>query len=497
VITFPAAPLDQNSDARNGRDESVTVARSPIVDSFFENGSVTYDLASEFLNSKWVNVLRVLGMDKVYHRAEGAYLYDDRGERYLDFHTGEGVASLGHNHPRIKAALIDCLLNNLPDGIQTHYGALSGLLARELVRDLPETLCKVEFTNSGAETVDTAMKFARSATRRPRFVSCAESFHGLSFGPLSLIGEDEFQEGFGPLLPGCCRVPFGDLERLEQELRKNDVAAFISEPIQGRTVKLPNADYFREAQRLCRKHGTLFIMDEIQTGLGRTGRMYALEEWGLEPDMVLVAKALSGGYMPVGAVITTRKVYDALFDSMDRSYVHHSTYARNRLSMAAGLATLQVIREDRLVERARVLGERIQVGLERLRQKYELVHAVRVRGLMIGLELGPPTSVRGRMNWNMVKAVSKALCAQTIVIPLLKEHRIVSLVSGRNYVIKFLPPLVISDEDVDHFLASLDAVLAEASSSVSKSWGVVMSIARATVTESISWRRRRASRAAP
>jgi acetylornithine/succinyldiaminopimelate/putrescine aminotransferase len=431
----------------------------------------------------------------VYHRAEGAYLYDDRGERYLDFHTGEGVASLGHNHPRIKEALIDCLRNDLPDGIQIHYGALSGLLARELVRDLPASLCKVEFTNSGAETVDTAMKFARNATRRPRFVSCEESFHGLSFGPLSLIGEDEFQHGFGPLIPGCSRVPFGDLERLEHELKRKDVAAFISEPIQGRTVKLPPPDYFREVQRLCRKYGTLFIMDEIQTGLGRTGRMYALEHWGLEPDIVLVAKALSGGYMPVGAVITTRKVYDALFDSMDRSYVHHSTYARNRLSMAAGLATLQVIREDGLVERTRVLGERIEAGLERLRQKYELVHAVRVRGLMIGLELGPPTSALARVNWNMVKAVDKALCAQTVVIPLLKQHRIVSLVSGRNYVIKFLPPLTISDEDVDYFLRSLDAVLADVSNSASKSWGVVMGIARATAAETLGWRKRRPTQA--
>jgi len=468
-----------------------------VVKSFFEYGPLTYDLAYEYLNPKWVNVLRVLGMDKVYHRADGAYLYDDRGERYLDFHTGEGVASLGHNHPRIKAALIDCLRNDLPDGIQIHYGALSGLLARELVRDLPDSLCKVEFTNSGAETVDTAMKFARSATRRPRFVSCEESFHGLSLGPLSLVGEDEFQDGFGPLLPGCSRVPFGDLERLEHELKKKDVAAFISEPIQGRTVKLPAADYFPEVQRLCRKYGTLFIMDEIQTGLGRTGRMYALEHWGLEPDVVLVGKALSGGYMPVGAVITTRKVYDALFDSMDRSYVHHSTYARNRLSMAAGLATLQVIREDRVVERARVLGERIEAGLERLRQKYELVHAVRVGGLMIGLELGPPSSPLARINWNMVKGVSKALCAQTVVIPLLKQHRIVSLVSGRNYVIKFLPPLTISDGDVNYFLASLDAVLEEASNSASKTWGVVMSIARATAAETLGWRRRRPTQAKP
>src|SRR5204863_5035422 len=289
------------------------------------------------------DVLGILGFDKDYVSARGSYLYDAAGRAYLDFHTGEGFASLGHNHPDVREVLQATLAADLGDGVQIHYSALAGMLAEALSRRLPGGLDAVFFASTGAEAVDSAMKFVRAATGRPRLISCDSSFHGVTLGPLSLVGDEFFKEGFGPLLPGCERVPFGDLERLEAELRAKDVAAFIVEPIQGRMVTPPPPGYLKAAEELCRRYGTLFVIDEIQTGLGRTGKWFALEHWGLEPDFVLVGKALSGGYMPVAAMVTTRKIYQKAVGTLERSYVHQSTFGRNRLSMAAGVATLRII----------------------------------------------------------------------------------------------------------------------------------------------------------
>src|SRR3954463_14123664 len=269
----------------------------------------TLELASRHLDPSLVRVLRILGFDKEYVSAQGSYLYDAAGRAYLDFHTGEGFASLGHNHPDVREVLTAALAADLVDGVQLHYSALAGMLAEELSQRLPRELDAVFFASSGAEAVDSAMKFARAATRRPRLISCDSGFHGVTLGPLALVGDDFFKERFGPLLPGCARVPFGDLARLEAELRAKDVAAFIVEPIQGRMVTLPPAGYLQAAQALCRRYGTLFVADEIQTGLARTGAWFALEHSGLEPDFVLVGKGLSCGYTPVAAMVTSPEIY--------------------------------------------------------------------------------------------------------------------------------------------------------------------------------------------
>ncbi len=313
----------------------------------------TFELAARHLDSSLVDVLRILGFDRDYVSATGSYLYDADGRAYLDFHTGEGFASLGHNNPDVGEVLQAVLGSKLIDGVQIHYSPLAGILGESLSQRLPAGLDAGFFTSSGAEAVDSAMKFARAATGRPRFISCDDSFHGVTLGPLSLVGDEFLKEGFGPLLPDCERVPFGDLSRLESALRARDVAAFIVEPVQGRMVTLPPPGYLEGAQELCRRYGSLFVIDEIQTGLGRTGRWFALERNALEPDIVLVGKALSGGYVPVAAMMTTRKIYDKAVGTLERSYVHQSTFGRNRLSMAAGLATMRVIERDGLVEQAR------------------------------------------------------------------------------------------------------------------------------------------------
>src|SRR3954453_19692954 len=363
-----------------------------VVSEALARGDETLGLAARHLGSSLVDVLRILGFDKDYVSAQGPYLYDSAGRAYLDFHTGEGFASLGHNHPDVRDVLQSTLAANLVDGVQLHYSALAGMLAEALSQRLPSGLDAVFFASSGAEAVDSAMKFARAATRRPRLISCDSSFHGVTLGPLSLVGDEFFKEGFGPLLPGCDRVPFGDLERHEAQLRAKDVAAFIVEPIQGRMVTVPPPGYLQAAQALCRRYGTLFVVDEIQTGLGRTGAWFALEEWGLEPDFVLVGKALSGGAMPVAAMVPRRAIHDQAVGTLERSYVHQSTFGRNRLSMAAGLAALRIIERDGLVEHADRMGTLLREGLAELQRRHEMVKEVRGRGLMIGIELRAPSS---------------------------------------------------------------------------------------------------------
>jgi acetylornithine/succinyldiaminopimelate/putrescine aminotransferase len=259
------------------------------------------------------------------------------------------------------------------------------------------------------------------------------------------------------------------------------VAAFIVEPIQGRMVTLPPPGYLQAAQELCRRHGTLFVLDEIQTGLGRTGAWFALEHWGLEPDFVLVGKALSGGYMPVSAMVTTRAIFDKAVGTLERSYVHQSTYGRNRLSMAAGLAALRIIERDDLVEHVLYMGAVLREGLERLRERHDIIKEIRGSGLIIGIELCAPRSALGRLNWRLIHAASEGLFPQLVVIPLYRDHRVITMAAGKNDVIKLLPPLTLSEPEADSFLEALDAVLTDCGGAGGKNWSVVRDIAAATV----------------
>jgi acetylornithine/succinyldiaminopimelate/putrescine aminotransferase/nucleoside-diphosphate-sugar epimerase len=452
-----------------------------VVADALARGDETLELAARHLDPSLVDVLAILGFDKQYTHARGSHLYDAAGRAYLDLHTGEGFASLGHNHPDVRSVLEATLAAELVDGVQLHYSALAGMLAESLCERLPAGLDAVFFASTGAEAVDSAMKFARAATRRPRLLSCDSSFHGVTLGPLSLVGDDFFKEGFGPLLPGCARVPFGDLASLEAELAAGDVAAFIVEPIQGRMVTLPPPGYLEAAQELCRHHGTLFVLDEIQTGLGRTGRWFALEHWGLQPDFVLVGKALSGGYMPVAAMATRRQIYQRAVGTLERSYVHQSTYGRNRLSMAAGLATLRVIERDDLVGRSERIGALLREGLAELQSRHPLIGEIRGSGMMIGIELAAPAGRVARLNWRLIHMASEGLFPQLVVIPLHRDHNIITMASGMNDVIKLLPPLTLSEADAQSFLGALDSVLADCEGEGGKNWAVVRDIAVATM----------------
>src|SRR4051794_9970483 len=317
------------------------------------------DLHYRHLNRQMVRVLRTIGFDRDWIGGEGAYLVDSKGDRYLDLLSGYGVFALGRNPPAVRDQLERVLEAGTASLPQLGVTVLPGGLAEELLRRAPASVETALFTNSGAESVEAAIKMARAATGRPRILYCDHAFHGLTMGALSINGNPEFRDRFGPFLPGCDPVPFGDLDALRRELARDDVAAFCVEPVQGKGVVIPEPGYLPEAQALCRRHGALLCVDEVQTGLARTGRFLALEHWGLEPDVILLSKALSGGYVPVGAILVSREVFDRVFDSMERSVAHGSTFGQNDLAAAAALATLAEIDDSGLVERARRLGDRL------------------------------------------------------------------------------------------------------------------------------------------
>jgi ornithine--oxo-acid transaminase len=407
------------------------------------------------INPQFVRVLRTIGFDRTWARAEGAYLYDDDGNRYLDLLGGFGMYNTGRNNPRIRAALVEALELETPGSVQLGVTALPGLLAEALLARAPARLERVLFTSSGTEAVEAALKLGRAATKRPRVLSAEHGFHGLTLGSLSANGNPEFTSRFGPLLPGFDRVPFGDLEALERELRNEDVALFLVEPVQGKGVHLPPPGYLEGAQELCRRYGTLFCVDEVQTGFGRTGRMFAFEHWGLEPDLVPVAKSLSGGYVPVGALLMSRAVHESVYDSMENAFSHGSTFAPNELAMAAGLATLHELDDERLVERSATLGEELLERTRPLVDEFDVVRDVRGLGLMWAIEFGEP-SRSGRLSWRLIERMQPGLFAQLVVVPLFSEHRILSQVAGHKLaVLKVLPALVIGSDDLAEFADAL------------------------------------------
>jgi ornithine--oxo-acid transaminase len=433
-----------------------------IISLMGEREAGRYDLHSRYLNEQMVRVLKTIGFNVRFQFGNGQYLYDLQGSQYLDALSGFGVFAVGRNHPHVRDRLKQVLDADLPNLVQMDVSPMAGVLAERLLGYTPY-LDKVFFANSGAETVEAAIKFARASTGRPGIIYCSHAFHGLTYGALSLNGDQMFRENLGPFLPDCFEVPFNDLEALDRALARTRAAAFIVEPIQGKGVNLPGDGYLRGAMELCRKHKALFIADEIQTGLGRTGRFLAVEHWGVEPDMVLLSKALSGGQVPVGALLTRKWIFDRLFDRMDRAVVHGSTFSKNDLAMTAAMATLDIIEAERLVENAARLGERLLGTLAPMADKYELVKDVRGKGLMIGIEFGPPRSLHLKAAWSALDMVNRGLFCQLIVIPLFKEHRILSQVAGHGiYTVKLLPPLMISEADCQWVEKAFDAVIADA-----------------------------------
>lgn len=417
------------------------------------------------VNPQWVRLLDVLEMNVSYERCEGAELHTRDGRRILDFLAGYSVHNTGHNHPRIIEALKDELERRGPAMLQSHVPEMAGELAARLCRAATPAsgrrrLNKAFFCSSGSEGVETAIKFARAHTGRSGLLCADHAFHGLTCGALSLMGDPYWRNGFGPLLPEVESVPFADAEALERKLSTRRFAAFIVEPIQGEGgVRVPAPEYLARAQELCRKSGTLLVLDEVQTGMYRTGSFLAAQQLGVDPEMVILAKALSGGFIPVGAVLMSDAVYSSVYSSLKRAIVHTSTFSENALAMRAGLATMDVLESENLGERARTLGEQLR---SRLREKlggYEMVKEVRGLGMLSGIEFQPPRQLKLRVPFEAFRRIHDAMFGQTLVMRMFRDQNILTQICGNNFmVLKAAPPLVVSEDHVEQFVNGIYAV---------------------------------------
>jgi ornithine--oxo-acid transaminase len=398
-------------------------------------------LYAEYVSKYRCDAIASWGYDITWSKGENQYLFDSTGKRYLDLCGGFSVFSLGRNNPYLCQVLIETLNSSPVSLVQFDCPPLAGELAAELIKLAPPPLKRVAFCNSGAEAIEIALKFARKATGRKTVVHCAGSFHGLTTGALSINGDDPaFRGGFGELFPSIA-VEINDLQALEAALSSRQIAAFVVEPIQGKGMAIASDEFLRGAQKLCNDTGTLLIVDEIQTGLGRTGSMFAIERAGIGPDMLVVSKALSGGFIPVGACLHSQAVHEKVFNP-ETWWVQSSTFKENTLAMKVGLAALKELQEKQFPKRAEELGRYFIAGIEKLIPKHRRIQKVCGRGLMLGVVL----------DGTFGEVVNR------VIFPLVHRHNM--YLQPAPWV-KITPALTITPSDIDDFCIALDAVLSE------------------------------------
>jgi len=411
----------------------------PSVETIIEETILKY---SDHVNPSLANLMRFAGFGDVEDRAEGTRVYDLSGNEYIDCLGGYGVFSLGHRHPEVVAAVRD-QLERMPLSCKLFFSKPLADLAELLARIAPGRLQYCFFTNSGAEAVEGALKAARIATKRTDFVCTVGGFHGKTLGSLSATGRDVYKAPFQPVLPGFTHVPFGDAQAVESAITAN-TAAVLVEPIQGEGgIRVPEDDYLPRLQEICRTNGSLLIVDEVQTGMGRTGRMFACEHWDVEPDIITMAKALGGGVMPIGAFIGTPDVWEALF--RENPLMHTSTFGGNPLACRAAIAAVEVTLRDRLPARAAELGEYFISQLETVKEKHPKALAdVRGKGLMIGVEF---------THEDVGELVIGGLCRRGVIA---------AYTLNNPKVIRFEPPLIITMEEIDTVVNAFDEAISEA-----------------------------------
>jgi ornithine--oxo-acid transaminase len=447
---------------RQGRDASFyRMAKPKLVDTSASTTTSTASSYSDYVNPQWVALLELLDMNVRYERCEGSELFTDDGRRILDFLSGYCVHNTGHNHPHIVQALQKELEARGPVMLQSHVPELAGELAKRLCDLAGGGLQKVFFCSSGSEGVEAAIKFARMSTRRDGLLCAKSAFHGLTAGALSLMSDAFWREGFGPLLADAAVVPFGDLAALEKQLNSKRFAAFVVEPIQSEAgIKMPPQGYLKGAEALCRNTGTLFVLDEVQTGMFRTGAFLAGHHYGVRPDIVVLAKALSGGLAPVGATLMTDAVYEGVYSSLRRAIVHTSTFSENSLSMRAGLATLDVLEKEALGARATELGEELRQRLREELEPFEMVKEVRGLGMLSGIEFGSPSKLMLKAAFEVFMKIHPAMFGQIVVMRMFRDKNILTQICGNNFmVLKVAPPLVASRAQLDEFVVAIRDVV--------------------------------------
>jgi len=433
----------------------------------------------QFVNPQWVALLNILDMNVRYVRCAGSELFTEDGRRILDFLSGYCVHNTGHNHPYIVQALKDELDKSGPAMLQSHVPEIAGDLAKRLCLLAGGGLEKVYFGSSGSEGVEAAIKFARASTGRDGIVYARSSFHGLTTGALSLMNDSFWREGFGPLLQDTVGVEYGDPTALETALQSKRHAALVLEPVQAEAgIRVPSKAYLQKAQDLCHKTGTLFILDEVQTGMFRTGTFLASHQFDLLPDIVILAKALSGGLMPVSAVLMTDKIYRAVYSSMRRAIVHTSTFSENSLSMRAGLASLDVLESQQLGPRALELGEEFRAKLRNELAPFEMVKEVRGMGLLSGIEFTAPRKISLRVPFETFHRIHPAMFGQIVVMRMFREKNILTQICGNNFmVLKAAPPLVVTHDQLNEYVAAIRGVMELAHTSPSF-WSDALGLAR-------------------
>jgi ornithine--oxo-acid transaminase len=429
--------------------------------------SPSQKLYQEHVNPQWVHLLDVLQMNVTYNHCRGVELFTSDGIRKLDCLSGYCVYNVGHNHPRLIDALTDELARCGPTMLQSHVPELAGELAARLCALAGGRVNKAFFPNSGSEGVEAAIKFSRAATGREALLYCAGGFHGLTCGALSLMSNPFWRDDFGPMLANTTAVLFDDLATLEKKLASRSYAAFITEPIQSEAgINVPTAEYMQQAEALCRRYGTLFVLDEVQTGLHRTGPFLAAHHYGVEPDIVILAKALSGGLVPCAAVLMSDEVCSAVYSSVRRAFIHTSTFSENGLAMRAGLATLDVLADEHLGLEAARKGRLLRELLEARLCKYEMFRAVRGKGLLNGIEFQAPSSLGLKISYAASQSIHAGLFGQMLVMRLFRNENILSQICGNNFmVLKVNPPLTVSEGQIDEIVDGISNVVEDVHSS--------------------------------
>jgi ornithine--oxo-acid transaminase len=434
------------------------------------------------VNPQWTRLLKLLQMNVRYERCLGVELWTSERRRILDFLSGYCVYNLGHNHPAIIDAVKDELDRCGPAMLQSHVPEKAGELAERLCSSAGGNVSKVFFCSSGSEGIEAAIKFAKARTKRDSLLYTEGAFHGLTCGALSLMGDPFWKQGFGTLLPDTQQIPFNNLSVLEQQLRTKKYAAFFVEPIQGEGgIRLPAEDFLSEASSFCKRHGTLLVLDEVQTGFFRTGKFLAAHYYSVQPDMVVLAKAMSGGLIPSGAVLMTDEIYEAIYSSLKRSLIHTSTFSENGLAMRIGLAVLDTLEREDAGIHAAVLGTYMRRRLREVLGEFEMVQEIRGEGLFSGIMFRPPRKVSLRVAYEAFTKIHPAMFGQVLVMRLFRDHGILTQICGNNFmVLKLLPPLVISKAQIDEAIEGIYEVVKLAHSPTAF-WTEALGLARRVV----------------
>ncbi|MBV9763235.1 MAG: aspartate aminotransferase family protein [Acidobacteriaceae bacterium] len=434
---------------------------------------------ADAVNPQWTRLLKLLQMNVQYQRCLGSELFTTEGHRILDFLSGYCVHNLGHNHQTIIDALKDELDRRGPAMLQSHIPERAGELAQRLCLLAGGNVTKVFFCSSGSEGIEAAIKFAKAHTRRPGLLYAEGAFHGLTCGALSLMGDPFWKQGFGSLLPDTQQIPFDDLVTLEQHLRSKKYAALFLEPIQGEGgIRLPSPNFLSRAKRLCQHYGTLLVLDEVQTGFFRTGKFLAAHHYGVEPDIVVLAKALSGGLIPSGAVLMTHAIYESVYGSLKRSLIHTSTFSENGLAMRVGLAVLDALENENAEVLSAELGAYMRERLRQVLSDFEMVQEVRGEGLFTGIVFRAPHKLSLRFAYEAFTKIHPAMFGQVLVMRLFRDHGVLAQICGNNFmVLKLVPPLIVSKTQIDEAVEAVYNVV-KLAHSPAVFWSEALALAR-------------------